>query len=95
MAVRPRLWVCNTTGRLGHEADGSGGYEGRIIMQYRFLRPGGDVTVFQRSYQTETYAGSVLPDVFLTSMNPVHAETFFAGIARELAKGAAGATTAA
>jgi len=47
----------------------------------------GDITVFQRSYQTETYAGSVLPDVFLTSMNPVHAETFFAGIARELAKG--------
>jgi hypothetical protein len=47
----------------------------------------GDVTVFQRSYQTETYTGSVLPDVFLTSMNPVHAETFFAGIAREQAKG--------
>jgi hypothetical protein len=87
MAERPRLWVCNTTGRLGYDADGSGGYEGRIIMQYRFLRSGGDVTVFQRSYQTETYAGSVLPDVFLTSMNPVHAETYFAGIARELAKG--------
>jgi hypothetical protein len=87
MAVRPRLWVCNTTGRLGHDADGRGGYEGRIVMHYRFLRPGGDLTVFQRSYQTETYAGAVLPDVFFTSMNPVHAETFFAGIARELDKG--------
>jgi hypothetical protein len=87
MAVRPTLWMCNTTGRLGHEADGSGGYEGRIVMQYRFLRPGSDITVFQRSYQTETYAGSVLPDVFFTSMNPVHAETYFAGIERELAKG--------
>lgn len=86
-AVRPSLWVCNTIGRLSHEADGSGGYEGRIAMQYRFLRPGGDVTVFQRTYQIETYAGSALPDFFLTSMNPIHAETYFAGIARELAKG--------
>src|SRR5579859_7187144 len=51
---------------------------GRIVMEYRFLRPGGDVTIFQRSYQTETYAGSVLPDVYFTSMNPVHAEIWVA-----------------
>jgi len=83
-AVRPTLWVCNTLGRLGYEADGSGGFEGRIEIRYRFMRPGEDITVFQRTYLTETYKGSVLPDVFLTSMNPVHAETYFEGIAREL-----------
>ena len=87
MAVRPSLWVCTTVGRLGYEADGSGGFDGRIEIRYRFLRPGADITVFQRTYITENCKGSVLPDVFLTSMNPVHAETYFAGIARELASG--------
>lgn len=84
VAVRPTLWVCNTIGRLGFEADGSGGVDGRIEIRYRFLRPGGDITVFQRTYMTESYQGTVLPDIFLTSMNPAHAETYFKGIAREL-----------
>src|SRR5260221_9777790 len=55
MTVRPTLWVCYTTGRLGHAADGSGGHEGRIGIQYRFLRPGGDMTIFQRTYLIESY----------------------------------------
>lgn len=84
VAVRPTLWVCNTLDRLGYEADGSGGDEGRIEIRYRFLRPGGGITVFERTYITESRKGSVLPDVFLTSMNPAHAETYFKGIAREL-----------
>lgn len=86
VADRPTLWVCNTVGPLGFEADGSGGVDGRIEIRYRFFRPGGDVTVFERTYITESRPGSVLPDIFLTSMNPVHAETYFEGIRKELAK---------
>lgn len=86
IARRPTLWVCNTLGRLGHERDGSGGVEGSIRIEYRFTRPGGGITLFQRSYVTESVKGSVLPDIFLTSMNPAHAEAYFEGIARELAK---------
>lgn len=84
--LRPSLWVCNTLGRLGHDRDGGGGVEGRIQIEYRFWSPGPGMTIFQRSYITESFEGTVLPDVFLTSMNPAHAETYFAGIARELAK---------
>ena len=86
MAHRPELWVCHTLGRLGHEADGSGGVAGRIRIEYRFSRPGGGITLFRRTYITESVPGEVLPDIFLTSMNPAHAETYFEGIARELAK---------
>jgi hypothetical protein len=80
--------VCQTIGRLGHDGRGNGGYLGRIEIRYRFLRPGDDVTIFQRTYITETYDGAPpLPDIFFTSQNPKHAETYFAGIARELGKG--------
>lgn len=89
MARRPELWVCTTLGRLGHEKDGSGGVEGNIRIEYRFSRPGGGITLFERTYITESVPGVALPDIFLTSMNPAHAETYFEGIARELAKGAA------
>lgn len=85
---RPTLFVCQTLGRLGHDGKGEGGYAGRIEIRYRFMRPGGDITIFQRTYITETYDGApALPDIFFTSQNPKHAETYFAGIARELAKG--------
>ena len=40
IAVRPRIWVCSTFGPIGHDKDGGGGIEGRITVQYRFLRPG-------------------------------------------------------
>jgi hypothetical protein len=34
MAMPPRLWVFNSVGRLGTDADGNGGMEGRIAVQY-------------------------------------------------------------
>jgi len=86
MTRRPSLWVCNTLGCLGHEKDGSGGVEGRIQIEYRFWQPNDGTTIFRRTYFTESVEGTVLPDIFLTSMNPAHAETYFAGIARELAR---------
>ncbi len=87
MTNRPTLWVCETTGRLAHDGTGKGGFEGRIEIRYRFMRPGNDVTIFQRTYITETYPGTPpLADIFYTSQNPKHAEVYFDGIARELAK---------
>ena len=40
IAMRPKLWVFNSVGRLGHDADGNGGFEGRITVQYHFTQPG-------------------------------------------------------
>ncbi len=82
MAVRPRLWVSNTVGRLGHNRDGNGGIEGRITVEYRFLRPGGDVTLFHRTMTVETYKESPFPDDFFRAVNPTHAEHYFGAIAQ-------------
>jgi hypothetical protein len=88
IAVRPKLWTCNTVGNLGHKEGENGiGTPGQIRMQYRFKPYGENFTVFERTYLTESYPGTDLLDIFLTSMNPKHAETYFAGIGRELAKG--------
>jgi hypothetical protein len=88
IAVRPRVWVCSTFGPIGHNADGSGGVEGRITVQYRFLRPGANITLFQRTMVVETYRESPMPDSVFASMNPKEAEKYFANIARALeAKG--------
>jgi hypothetical protein len=87
MTDRPSLWVCNTVGRLGHDGTGKGGFEGRIEIRYRFKPTAAGLTIFERTYQTEHYPGTPeLADIFFTSQNPKHAETYFAGIARELAK---------
>ena len=87
MTNRPTLWVCETTDRMGHDGSGKGGFEGRIEIRYRFSQPTEGVTIFQRTYITETYPGTPpLPDIFYTSQNPKHAEVYFAGIRRELEK---------
>ena len=33
IAMRPKMWVFNSVGHLGHDPDGSGGMEGRIIRE--------------------------------------------------------------
>jgi hypothetical protein len=33
VAMRPRLWVFNSVGRLGHDSDGNGGMEGRMTIE--------------------------------------------------------------
>jgi hypothetical protein len=40
IAMRPRLWVFNSVGLLGHNRDGEGGMRGRITAQYHFTQPG-------------------------------------------------------
>jgi hypothetical protein len=34
IAMRPRLWMFNSVGPLGHGRDGNGGMPGRITVQY-------------------------------------------------------------
>jgi hypothetical protein len=80
IAVRPRIWVCSTFGPIGHDKNGGGGVEGRITVQYRFLRPGGDITLFQRTMIVESYKESPMPDSVFTSMNPTQSEVYFDNI---------------
>ena len=40
IAMRPKLWMFNSVGPLGHDRNGDGGMEGRITVQYQFTRPG-------------------------------------------------------
>jgi len=88
IAMPPRLWVFNSVGRLGHKADGSGGMEGRITVQYEFLRPGQDVTLFRRTMTVEAPKDAPMPDDFFRIVNPANIDKYHAAIARELAAGA-------
>ena len=86
IAMRPKLWVFNSVGRLGHDKDGNGGWEGRITVQYHFTRPGGDLTLFTRTMTVEAYKDKPLPDDLFKIVNPAHIDQYHAAIARELAK---------
>jgi len=87
IAARPRIWVCSTFGPIGHERDGNGGVEGRITVEYRFLRPGGDITLFQRTMTVESYKESPMPDSVFASLNPTQSEIYFANIRAALERG--------
>jgi hypothetical protein len=39
MAMRPRLFVFNSVGRLGHNSTGNGGLEGRIDSYLAAIAP--------------------------------------------------------
>ena len=80
IAVRPRIWVCSTFGPIGHDKDGGGGTEGRISVQYRFLRPCMEGTLFERTMTVETYKEAPMPDAVFASMNPTQSEIYFANI---------------
>ncbi len=65
--MRPKMWVFNSVGRLGHDRDGNGGMEGRITVQYHFTQPGEGITLFTRTMTVEAYkhaptAGRLLPN---------------------------------
>ncbi|MGE2730536.1 SRPBCC family protein [Mycolicibacterium vaccae] len=84
IAMRPRLWVFNSVGNLGHDADGTGGMPGRITVRYKFTRPGQDVTLFSRTMTVEAYKESPLPDGFFRIVNPANIDAYHRAIAREL-----------
>ncbi|MEZ0342797.1 SRPBCC family protein [Mycobacterium sp. pV006] len=84
IAMRPRLWVFNSVGNLGHDADGTGGLPGRITVRYKFTQPGQDVTLFSRTMTVEAYRESPLPDKFFQIVNPANIDAYHRAIAREL-----------
>jgi hypothetical protein len=55
IAMRPRLWVFSSVGRLGHDSAGEGGMAGRMTIEYHFTQPGEGVTLFTRSMTIEAY----------------------------------------
>ncbi|MEV0669634.1 SRPBCC family protein [Mycobacterium sp. NPDC050441] len=85
IAMRPRMWVFNSVGRLGHDGDGNGGKEGRITVQYQFTRPGNDITLFSRTMTIEAYKDAPLPDALFRVVNPANIDAYHAAVARELA----------
>jgi hypothetical protein len=85
IAMRPTLWMFTSVGRLGHDADGNGGMEGRITVQYHFTRPGNDQTLFTRTMTIETYRHAPLRDGFFRTVNPAHIDAYHEAVARELA----------
>ena len=91
MAMRPKLWVFNSVGRLGHDADGNGGMPGRMTVQYHFTEPGQGITLFTRTMTIEAYKDSPLPDGLFRIVNPANIDKYHAAIARELEAVAVGA----
>ena len=87
IAMRPRMWVFNSVGRLGHDAEGNGGKEGRITVQYQFTRPGNDITLFSRTMTIEAYKDAPLPDALFRVVNPANIDAYHAAVARELSGG--------
>lgn len=85
IAMRPTIWVFNSVGRLGHDADGNGGMEGRITVHYHFSQPGADITLFTRTMTIEAYKHAPLPDGFFRTVNPAHIDAYHAAVAKELA----------
>ncbi|EHB53744.1 hypothetical protein MycrhDRAFT_4207 [Mycolicibacterium rhodesiae JS60] len=84
IAVRPKLWVFNSVGRLGHDREGNGGMDGRITVQYHFTTPGEGITLFTRTMTIEAPKDSPMPDGFFRIVNPANIDRYHAAIAREL-----------
>jgi hypothetical protein len=84
IAMRPKLWMFNSVGRLGHDDQGNGGMEGRITVQYHFTQPGEDITLFTRTMTIEAHRHAPLPDALFKQVNPAKIDAYHAAIAREL-----------
>jgi hypothetical protein len=84
VAMRPRLWIFNSVGRLGHDSEGTGGMEGRMTIEYHFTLPGQDLTLFTRTMTIEAHKDAPLPDGFFRIVNPAHIDEYHVAIAREL-----------
>ncbi|WP_102143531.1 SRPBCC family protein [Mycobacterium hubeiense] len=84
IAMRPKLWVFNSVGRLGHDRAGNGGMEGRITVQYHFTQPGEGITLFTRTMTIEAPKHAPMPDGFFRIVNPANIDRYHAAIAREL-----------
>jgi hypothetical protein len=76
-----------SVGRLGVDSNGAGGLEGRMTVEYRFTRPGENLTLFSRTMTIEADRHAPLPDGFFRIVNPAHIDAYHAAVARELGAG--------
>jgi hypothetical protein len=86
IAMRPKMFVFNSVGLLGHDREGNGGMEGRMTIQYHFTEPGQGITLFTRTMTIEAYKNVPMPDGFFRIVNPANIDSYHAAVARELAK---------
>ena len=84
VAMRPRLWIFNSVGRLGHDSDGDGGMAGRMTIEYHFTHPGEGLTLLRRSMIIEAYKDIPMPDGFFRIVNPARIDEYHAAIAQHL-----------
>jgi hypothetical protein len=84
IAVRPKLWMFTSVGRLGHGRDGNGGMDGRITVQYHFTHPAPEITLFTRTMTIEAPKDAPMPDGFFRIVNPANIDKYHAAIQREL-----------
>ncbi len=84
IAIRPRMWVFNSVGRLRHDRNGDG-REGRITVTYRFTEPGPGITLFSRAMTIESYRDAPLPNKYFLTVDPANIDAYHAAVARELA----------
>jgi hypothetical protein len=87
IAMRPKMFVFNSVGLLGHDHEGNGGIEARMTVSYHFSVPAeGGGTLFSRTMTVEAYRHNPLPDDFFRTVNPAHIDQYQEAIARELDK---------
>ena len=86
MAMRPRLFVFNSVGRLGHDIARNGGLNGRMTIEYHFTQPDEGLTLFTRTMTIEAFKDAPLSYGFFRMVNPAHIDAYLAAIARELAQ---------
>ena len=84
IAMRPRMWVFNTVGLLGHDPEGNGGREGRMTITYHFTQPDSGITLFSRTMTIKAYRDAPLPDKFFLMVNPANIDAYHVAVAREL-----------
>jgi hypothetical protein len=84
IAMRPRMWVFNSVGRLGVDGHGDGGFEGRMTVEYHFTRPSEQGTLFKRTMTIEAYRDAPMSDGFFRIVNPANIDHYHAAVAREL-----------
>ena len=85
VAERPRKWVIQQVGRIGEQADGSGGVDGITTIAYRFQSVSANLTIFHRSLITELPRGVRIPDELLVVRGQsAGIDGFHDAVAREL-----------
>ena len=85
IAERPRKWAIQQVGRIGEQADGTGGVDGITTIIYSFEPVSEAMTIFHRSLNTELPRGVRIPNELLVVRGqPAGIDGYHDAVAREL-----------